>query len=126
MIIRYFWRDCDYRGMEWGAKPADAFWIEATQEEAETSVFPRLQPVAITESRELAERDRDLAAEMGDPVRPFCFLVSRDLSSIDPFHVHYPVHSMWNAYSPFELMPGIEITSLEELCKLELPQSKPV
>jgi hypothetical protein len=126
MIICYFWRDCYYRGKEWVAKPADAFWVEATQEEAETSVFPRLQPAAIIESRELVERDRDLATEMGDHARPFCFLVSRDLSSIDPFHVHYPVHPMWNAYSPFELMPGKEITCLEELQKLELPLKRSV
>jgi len=101
MLILFFWRDCGYRGKKWGTEPLDAFWVEATQEEAENDVFPRLPPTTIVESRELAEHFKEVAELMGNPTRPFCFLVARDLSSIDPFTAHYPIHQMWNAYSPF-------------------------
>ena len=118
MLCRCFMRDDYSNAMR------DAFWIEATQEEAETGVFPRLQPDAIAKSKELAERFKQLAEQMGNPSRPFCFLVVRDLSSIDPFHVHYPFHQLWNGYSPFERMPEKVIANLEELRSLVLPAKK--
>ena len=62
-----------------------------------------------------------MAESLGCPARAFCFLIARDLSTIDPFPVHYPVHQLWNAYSPFELMPARVVTRLEELRSLELP-----
>lgn len=121
MLIRRFWRNCDYRGKSWGAAPIDAFWVEATQEEAEVEVFPRLQSQTINESKELAERYKRIAEEVRNPPRSFCFLVARDLSTIDPFHVHYPFHQLWNAYSPFESMSEIVIANLDELRNLDLP-----
>ena len=126
MLIRWFWRDCDFSDKQWGAKPMDAFWVETTQEEAETSVFPHLQPTTISQSRGLAESSTYMAREMGNPSHLFCFLVARDLSSIDPFEAHYPIHQLWNAYSPFESMPQqIVVASLEELQKLDLPSRRP-
>jgi len=124
MIVRCFWRDCEFRHKQWRAEPVDSFWIEATKFEAETQIFPLLQLVAISESRKLADEFKALVEIMGHPDRPFCFLVARDLSSIDPFSVHYPVHQLWGAYSPFETMPEIEITTLKELRSLQLPLGK--
>lgn len=122
MRVCYFWPACDFRGKQWGALlPMDAFWIEATAEEAEAAIFPRLQPEQVAESRGLAERFLELASTLGSPARPFCFLVARDLSSIDPFCVHYPFHQMWNAYSPFRAMPEREVVHLEDLTCINLP-----
>jgi hypothetical protein len=61
---------------------------------------------------------------MGKPPHPFCFLVARDLSSIDPFEVHYPIHPMWNAYSPFESMRPKKIERLEGLERLSFPAKR--
>lgn len=121
MIVRWFWRDCNFRGKEWGASPIDAFWVEATEKEAVNEVFPKLQPATIEESQKFAEQFIQLAEELGKPARPYCFLVGRDLSTIDPFHVHYPFHQLWNAYSPFEEMVTVNIRSLEEVRTLVLP-----
>jgi hypothetical protein len=122
MIIRCFWRNCDYRGKEWGSKPIDAFWVEAIKEEAEVGISPWLKPAQIAESIKLAETYKGLAKMMGQPDRPFCFLIARDLSSIDPFHVSYPIDNLWNAYSPFERMDETRsISRLEEIRNLALP-----
>lgn len=121
MLIRWFWRDFDHHGKKCSVKPIDAFWVEATQEEAKSDIFPKLQPSAISKSRELAERFKKVAERRGNHARPFCFLVARDLSSIAPFPVHYPVHQMWNAYSPFESMPEMVVASLDDLWNLDLP-----
>jgi hypothetical protein len=125
MLVRYFWPACDYRGKILGAAPADAFWVEATQEEAEISIFPRLKSAALAESKNLAERYSHLAA-LKDPPRPYCYLVARDLSFIDPFHFHYPFHHLWNAYSPFEPIGPLMISGLDELHNIQLPPSRSV
>lgn len=124
MIVRWFWRDCNFRGKKWGATQMDAFWVEATKEEAINEVFPKLQPVAIEESLKFAEQFIHLAEELCRPASPYCFLVAQDLSTIDPFHVHYPFHQLWNAYSPFEVMATVNIQSLEEVRTLESPISE--
>lgn len=122
MLVRFFWRNCNNLGRKWGAGCKDAFWIEATEEEAEMHVYPYLPPPAIEESRNVAEQYMSIAELIGgNPIRPFCFLVARDVSSIDPYHVHYPFHQLWNGYSPFEMMPEMIIESLEELRNIELP-----
>jgi hypothetical protein len=115
MIVRCFWPSCDRREKTWEATPIDAFWVEATHEEAIESVFPLLSRELELESEELAVECKDLAKTISHPPRPFCFLVARDLSSIDPFEVHYPFHQLWNTYSPFRLLPDRTITALHEL-----------
>lgn len=122
VLVRLFWGgDDNYRGKRWVSEPVDAFWVEATADEAEAVVFPHLQAAAVDESRDLAEDLQNVAEQLGTPARPFCFLVARDLSFIDPFPARYPYHQLWNAYSPFESMPDRMISSLEELQTLRLP-----
>ena len=125
MVVRCYWRDCDLRGGEWGAPPIDAFWVEATLQEAEFAVFPLLSSKAVEESRRLAAEFKELAEELATPARPFCFLVPRDLSAIDPFHVHYPIHQLWDAYSPFRSMSAMNIDELAELKNIVLPSRDP-
>ncbi len=124
MIVRMFWRGCKYRKKEHQNNPVDSFWVEATAEEAERFIFPLLEPEDERESRILAEGRENISLLLGGPGRNFCFLVSRDISSIDPFPVFYPSHQLWNGYSPFEAMPEREIRNLEDLAAMELPLSK--
>jgi len=124
MIVHWFWWDCNFRGKEWGAAPIDAFWVEATREEADNKVLPKLQPAGIDESHKYAEQFIHLAEELRKPACPYTFLVARDLSTIDPFHVHYPFHQMWNGYTPFEVMEVVNIRLLEEVKTLVIPESQ--
>jgi hypothetical protein len=123
MRVRCFWRDYRRnRGKTRGSSHhIDAFWIEATEEEARTTVFPFLNSGQITESNQLAEQWYGIAVKMGDPVCPFCFLIARDLTSVEPFHPHYPIHNLWNGYSPFESMPEISIATLDAILEIALP-----
>jgi hypothetical protein len=98
MIVRCFWPRCDYRQKKEGATPIDASWVEATHEEAIQSVFPILSHEAQLESERLAAQCERLAETISRRLRPLCFQVARDLSSIDPFEVHYPFHDLWNSY----------------------------
>ena len=93
----------------------DAFWVEATREEAVQWIIPRLTVEQRAESEEWASECPCLAQQISQPPRPYCYLVARDLSSIDPFVVHYPFHQSWNAYSPFRSISVRTIASLDEL-----------
>lgn len=121
MLIRAFWQAGSINRKEWEPRLEDAFWVEATGEEAERCVFPRIEPAAREKSKDLAKKGRGIAASLGTPARPFCFLVTRDLNSIRTFWVHYPFANLWNGYSPFREMPETFITSLDEVRSLELP-----
>ena len=115
MIVRAFWPSCTIRQRKRGATPIDAFWVEATHEEAIQSVFPMLSHELQSQSEQFAARGEHIAKETSQRPRPFCFLVARDLSSIDPFEVHFPFHNLWNAYSPFRSIPERTVTTLDQL-----------
>ncbi len=121
MRVRYYWPKCTNRGRSTDAPAIDAFWVEATQQEAEAAVFPSLNPHQVDESRRLAEEFSHVAKALGDPARAFCYLVARDLSSVDPRPPHYPVHQLWNAYSPFKPISETTIAYLGDLRSIALP-----
>jgi ribA/ribD-fused uncharacterized protein len=114
MIIRVYWPRCHYRNFQ-KAEPIDAFWVEASYEEAQKAVFPFMTPEAIERSKTHAKDGESIAFQIGNPPRPYCFLVAKDLSTIDPFEVHYPFSHMWNGYSPFQGIVEYRINALEEL-----------
>ena len=60
MIVRCFWPSCDFRQKEWDASPIDAFWVEATHEEALQSVFPMLSQELQVESEQFGARGENL------------------------------------------------------------------
>jgi hypothetical protein len=120
MIVRCFWPACDFRHKQWDARPIDAFWVEATHEEVIQSVLPMLSHELQLESEQLGARGKHMAEQISQLPRPFCFLVARDLSSIDPFEVHYPFHNFWGAFSPFRSIPERTITSLQELAGISV------
>ena len=119
MLVRSFWKNCNAGPDD---APRDAVWVEATPTEAGSAVFPRLSAEQIAKSRKLANGSGDIADRMDKPGLTFCFLVATDLSFIHPHQVHYPVHQLWNAYSPFRAMPEQTVQSLDDLRHLELPQ----
>ncbi len=116
MVVRLFWKNCFLC-------ERDALWVEATADEAEADIFPRLGGEVIAESRTLAEQSGPLASSLGRPGLTFCFLVSKDLSLIRPFHVYYPFHQLWNAYSPFRARPEVRIETLDECRDIVLPDA---
>jgi hypothetical protein len=111
MLIRFKWQNCDLCD-------GDAFWLEATEQEAREQLFPRLSNETIDASEQLARGSEAFAAIMGCPERTFCFLVSDDLTSIHPFKAGYPVHQLWNGYSPFEEIDPLEIITIAEMKKI--------
>jgi hypothetical protein len=115
MLVRCYYPQCNFRN----TTPIDSFWVEATYEEAEKAIFPFLTPEEIKKSKTYAEMGQKIAAKISSPPKPYCFLVAKDLSIINPFEVHYPFSNMWNAYSPFKSLSECYIDTLEELKKLE-------
>jgi len=69
----------------------------------------------ISQSNGLSETTGWMAKMMGNPKLTFCFLLPRYMKSIRPFPVTYPMHQLWNAYSPFEEITGIEIANIKEI-----------
>ncbi len=120
MLIRCFWPKCDYRNRRRGAEPMDCYWLEATLEEAERHIFPLLDEEKVNKAHKLAARGAGIAEMRSEVPRLYCFLVAKDLSSIDPFNVAYPFHHMWGAYSPFREMAERHIGNVEEI-KLMMP-----
>ncbi len=122
MIIRVYWpqRDCHNQ-----TEPIDSFWVEATYKEAKKAIFPFLAPEVIERSKSYAIKGESIASQIGNTPRSYCFLVAQDLSTIEPFDVHYPFHQMWNGYSPFKELEEFHINTLEELTTV-VPWSEPI
>ncbi len=122
MRVRLIWRECGYRNGKWYALPKiDCFWVEATKDDAYEKVFPLLTPEQVARAKTLSLQDPETSGVQEVPPLPYCFLVARDLSSIDPHETSYPCHHMWNAYSPFEEIRVRYVDSLHELRDLVSP-----
>lgn len=113
MLIRLYWNQCTLARLE--SEPIDTFWVEATQQEAESLIFPYCSPDIIAKSQAFGKSDRAIAARFGNPSHSYCFLVAQDLSTINSFPVYYPHSPMWEAYSPFKKIAEHHINTLEEL-----------
>jgi hypothetical protein len=96
--------------------------VEATLEEAAAHVYPRLTEAQRERAERNARRGWGFASSIGDPPRPYCFLVADDLSSVDPHYSRYPCHQFWAAYSPFGEFADRWIETLEDLRTLDLPK----
>lgn len=116
MLIRLYWSQCTLKRLE--TEPIDTFWLEATKHEAENLVFPYCSGDLIAKSQAYGIRDREIALRFSNPSRPYCFLIAQDLTTIEPFAVHYPYSPMWQSHSPFKEIVERHITTLEELKSL--------
>ena len=121
MLVRLGWPDCNPSryGIRELSELVDAFWVECTPEEASRLVEPRMS------EEDLSSIER-VGAHYGwphlyDGADRCCFLVARDLSFISAFHAHYPVHQMWNAYSPFREVAATTIETLDQIPALPKP-----
>ena len=121
MLVRLFWPKCWHFADKSDKASMDGLWVEATREEAESEILWRLSPEQQEKSHREAATDW-YAREIGNPSRPYCYLVAHDLSSIIPFNCRYPVHQMWNAYSPFGQFETFSFSKLEELKNLVVPR----
>lgn len=115
MRVQLMCRKSIYRGKTWTANPLDAFWVEANLREALSSIFPYLTLEQQQKSREYAEKQPYPDWKREQHAGRYCFLVARDLSTIDPFPPLYPHSNQWNGYNPFHEIPERKITSLTEL-----------
>ena len=122
MTIRCFWPHWIPAEPDRGREAMDGFWVEATKDEAKSSIFPLLDAKQVRMSEQLAKRYvSGLPWETRKP-RPFCFLVTRDLSIIEPSDTALPYSPLWNAYCPLRAMPEVTIRSLAELEGIALPE----
>ena len=121
MLVRYYWPNHVKQSGKSGKDVSiDSFWVEATLEEAEKAVFPHISEDARFQSTHTAEELIVIAKKIMQPPHPYCFLVARDMSEIEPNDVHYPFHHMWNAYSPFRKIEMHEIDNLDELAAIRI------
>lgn len=118
-MIRWYWPGCTYRERRWNAEPIDCFWVEANREEAERQIFPLLDREKVMLSHEMAAKGHGIAQPADGIARPYCFLVAKDLSSIDPFQATYPYANLWNGYSPFREMAEKSLSTMEEIKSME-------
>jgi hypothetical protein len=77
MIVRWIWPSCEYRNGDWGAEPTDAFWVEATRDEAVQAVSPLQGSEARSQLSEASDQCSDSAEKIAQPSRPFGFLVAK-------------------------------------------------
>ena len=111
MIIKYFWPKCSLINKKWTRQEIDSFWVECTLNEAEREIFPYLTKEEIEESKKNWRPSREDFKQADH----YCFLVSKDLKSIESFPWYYPISGHWGAYSPFEAFGPIEIDELEKI-----------
>jgi hypothetical protein len=122
MEIKLYWPKCNFLHKKWGKIEIDSYWVECTLEEAEREVFPLLSTEAIKESKSnWRPRREDFENDTIETDR-YCFLVSKDLSSIESYPWSYPYSGHWNAYCPFEAIEPIEIKKLKELVNMNIEQ----
>ena len=131
MLVRLYWPECEYRNWQWQETGPDAFWVECTLEEAREKVIPLLADdertsKALNNELRDCEEPRVMAgiAEFyngetaaADPPMLF-FLITRDLSSIQPMAWYYPFSGQWNAYCPFREIEPVRLATLDELASL--------
>lgn len=117
MLIRYYIPKYKLHGKRKNTS-IDAFWIECTQNEAKEKVFLHLSHKLQLQAQNFGEEGKEIAREDSHSPRSFCFLVTKDLSSIQPFWTHYPFGNLWNGYSPFISLPPQEIQLLEEVLSI--------
>lgn len=121
MLIRYYWPKYKLQKRKKEKASIDAFWIECTEKEAKHNVFLYLSQELQQQAENLGKQGKEMAIEDGYPPRSFCFLVTKDLSSIQPFWIYYPFGNLWNGYSPFISLPAQEIKCIEEVLSIAIP-----
>jgi len=113
MIIRFMWKNCK------NFNEQDAYWVECREAEAKEKIFQFLSEDDFKMLDSYGRNAEHLAEFMDNPGYTHCFLISKDATFFQASPVHYPVHQLWNGYSPFRVIDKIEITELSELKDIE-------
>jgi hypothetical protein len=122
MLVRLGWPDCDYIDRRAGGAPQDAFWVECSADEGLPLLAARtdMPPVPLE------------ALGWGEttvyPIdhQRFCFLITRDGSSIVPFRADFPTSSRWQGSSPFGPVGPFDIRAISALADLPVPRASQV
>jgi hypothetical protein len=119
MLVRLGWPDCDYIDRQPDGAPRDAFWVECGADEG----LPLL--AARTDNPPVPLETLGWGEAMVYPIdhQRFCFLITRDGSSIVPFRADYPTSSRWQGSSPFGPVGPFEIRDISELADLPAPRA---
>ena len=115
MKIKLFWPKCTYLNKEWCSEVLDSYWVECKKDEAIEKIFPYLSIEQIEESNSNYRPKKENASEFGIETDNYCFLVSKNLNSIESFPWHYPYAGQWNTFCPFEAINEFQISDLMEL-----------
>ncbi len=115
MKIRLFWPGCDFLKKRWTDQNIDSYWIECTFDEAQNKIYQYLSAAQKAESQKYWEPNEEGSDIFKDKRNFLCFLVSKDLYSIEPFPWYYPYSGQWGAYCPFEAIEEMNINDLNEV-----------
>ena len=122
MLISFVWRQCHYGLIPEALRKfgIDAFFLETTCEEAEESVFPSMEPEAVSESKKLGlqylwDGEKILA-------RHYCFLAARELCYIFLLPPAYPFDQLMNPGLFEPLDPVVTVASLRSIRFLSIPE----
>src|SRR5262245_16923736 len=113
MLVRLCWPDCPYWDGRWGAEAVDAVWLECSADEAGALIHPRLTEEKVRLSEQYGALGSGMPTKRGQPGPTYCFLVSIDLTRIDPHEAIYPWSGQWNAYCPFRELGERRVSTLE-------------
>ena len=111
MIVRLLWSACEEQPSYWRHEPTDFFWVECLPEEARAKVIPYVN----TKGMGSVDQLRQLL----DKAHPhLCFLVARDMRTVQPMPFYYPYSGLWGDGCPFRRIDEISIADLSELSTL--------
>ena len=117
MLVRLGWPDCDYIDRQPGGLPQDAYWVECSADEGLPLLAGRTDNPAVP--LETLGWGRTTIYPIDN--QRFCFLITRDGSSIVPSRVDYPTSSQWHGRSPFVPVGPFDISDISELVDLPAP-----
>jgi hypothetical protein len=119
MLVRLGWPDCDYIDRQSNGDPQDAYWVECSADES----LPLL--AARTDSPRVPLETLGWGQTTVYPIdhQRFCFLITRDGSSIVPFRADYPTSGEWRGRTPFRPIGPFDIGDISELVDLPAPST---
>jgi hypothetical protein len=118
MILKVFWEKCPTFVVE----EEDAFFVEASAEETERSIFPQLSPQEKIKFEQL--KDVYVAKKSDGLVREGCyyFLVSRDAHMIKFESVEFMTSDLSARGGKARVLPDIPIERIDDIDTVSLPE----
>ncbi len=124
MLVRFYWPGCNFWDGDWNGPTLDTFWVECSAEEARRLIHPKLSGEKIRLSEQLGADGHGPLMRDGQHAPKFCFLISTDLTRIDPHPATYPWSGQWNGYCPFRELGEHRVNDLKALNTIQLSSCK--